>query len=58
MIPLAIKPRMPREDDMELYQLDYALHEPCEEPGMAIHGRDTGTAWMPGVGEVGQRDPD
>ena len=42
---------------MELYQLDYVLHEPCEEAGVALHGRDTGTARMPSVGRYRRTRP-
>ena len=27
---------------MGLYQLDYIPHEPCEDQGLDLHGRDTG----------------
>ena len=39
---------------MELYQLNYILHEPLEDQGeqdkAALHGGDTGTARVPGMG--------
>ena len=40
---------------MELYQLDYVLHEPCEDQGWMYMVEIPGTARLSGVGRKSKR---